>query len=493
MRKRRFHFKSPPLKDPAIERFGEWSAENVEFYKGFRTWLKENGYGASALGIYGSAVRMAIGFLRKPYWRIDPEADLISVHKHLADSDRKPNTCIDYGKGLKKLAEYLRLRRNLPKKEKELPWEYTIGLLSPELQENASSFLKHCQRAWKMEQRFERGRDMLYRLGIPLRWLAEHAGLKSMADLTPYVWETWLDHRLQLGAKPATINSDLSALKQFVYFLHESGYAICERFLLVEPLDIGFRMPKDVPLGELRKLQNVIQTETGRIGYMDLAWFLLMLHCGLRTCEVRNLKLGDIEWDARRLKIEQSKGLKDRQIYLDEAVLEALRSYLVVRGQTEALPENVFIFRHAPLSRSYCYQKLVTYGLLCGVKTSPHRLRHSCATLLLNAGAPVLSVQMILGHKQVDTTLGYARLYDGTVAADYYSAMNKVERLLELPEDRMKEKPSLGELIALTDSLRNGMLNPAQTEIVRALREGLGLLEDVKVQDEMKITEVLNQ
>jgi len=131
---------------------------------------------------------MAIGFLRKPYWRIDPEADLISVHKHLADSDRKPNTCIDYGKGLKKLAEYLRLRRNLPKKEKELPWEYTIGLLSPELQENASSFLKHCQRAWKMEQRFERGRDMLYRLGIPLRWLAEHAGLKSMADLTPYVW-----------------------------------------------------------------------------------------------------------------------------------------------------------------------------------------------------------------------------------------------------------------------------------------------------------------
>ena len=137
---------------------------------------------------------MAIGFLRKPYWRIDPDADLVSVHKHLADSDRKPNTCIDYGKGLKKLAEYLRLRRNLPKKEKELPW---------------SSFLKHCQRAWKMEQRFERGRDMLYRLGIPLRWLAEHAGLKSMADLTPYVWETWLDHRLQLGAKPATINSDM--------------------------------------------------------------------------------------------------------------------------------------------------------------------------------------------------------------------------------------------------------------------------------------------
>ena len=110
-----------------------------------------------------------------------------------------------------------------------------------------------------------------------------------------------------------------------------------------------------------------------------------------------------------------------------------------------------------------------------------HQLRHSSATLLLNAGAPVLSVQMILGHKQIDTTLNYARLYDGTLAADYYSAMNKVERQLALPEDNAKEPPRIGELIALTDALRNGSLNPAQTEIVRALREGLGLLEDVKV------------
>lgn len=88
---------------------------------------------------------------------------------------------------------------------------------------------------------------------------------------------------------------------------------------------------------------------------------------------------------------------------------------------------------------------------------------------------------MILEHRQIDTTLGYARLYDGTLAADYYSAMNKVERQLALPEDNAKEPPKIGELIALADALRNGSLNPTQTEIVRGLREGLGLLEDVKV------------
>jgi hypothetical protein len=200
--------------------------------------------------------------------------------------------------------------------------------------------------------------------------------------------------------------------------------------------------------------------------------------------------LKDVEWDIRRLKIEQSKGLKDRHIYLDDAVLEALRAYLAVRGQTEYLPENVFIYRHAPLSRSYCSHRLETYGKRCGVTASPHRLRHSCATLLLNAGAPVVSVQMILGHKRVDSTLGYARLYDGTIAADYYSAMSKVERQLAFPEDAGKEPMSIGQLIAMTDALRGGSLNSAQTELVRALREGLGALEESNMENVKVLSEV---
>lgn len=342
---------------------------------------------------------------------------------------------------------------------------------------------------------FECSRDTLYGLGIPLRWMAEHTSLKDIADLTPKVWFAWLDHRLQAGAKPATANADLTSLKCFVLFVRDARENICERFLLVQPLKLGFRIPKDVAQDGLRKLQAAIQTQAnsshtgmGRVGLLDWAWFLLMLHCGLRTCEVRNLKLQDIDWESRRLKIEQSKGLKDRHIYLNYVVLDALRAYLGVRGQAEALPENVFVYRHVPLSQTYCWHRLETYGLRCGVRASPHRLRHSCATLLLNAGMPALSVQMILGHKQIDTTLGYARLYDGTIAADYYSAMNQVERQLTLPEDKAREPMSIGQLIVLTDALRGGSLNSAQAEIVRALREGLGLLEekvmeDVKVQD----------
>jgi hypothetical protein len=97
---------------------------------------------------------------------------------------------------------------------------------------------------------------------------------------------------------------------------------------------------------------------------------------------------------------------------------------------------------------------------------------------LLNAGAPILTVQTILGHQRVDTTLGYARLYDGTVAADYYRAMLQVERQMALPEDATAEPPNSGQLLALVDALRNGTLNEAQQETVRVLRAGIVALAE---------------
>jgi hypothetical protein len=98
--------------------------------------------------------------------------------------------------------------------------------------------------------------------------------------------------------------------------------------------------------------------------------------------------------------------------------------------------------------------------------------------LLLNAGAPILTVQTILGHRHIDTTLGYARLYDGTVAADYYRAMAQVERQMALPEDAKAELPSSGQLLALVDALRSGTLNESQQETVRALRAGITALAE---------------
>jgi len=210
-----------------------------------------------------------------------------------------------------------------------------------------------------------------------------------------------------------------------------------------------------------------------RMGQLDCAWFLLMLHSGLRTGEVRRLQLRDIDRENRRVRIEQSKGLKDRLVPISAVTLAAVKTYLEERGPASALPEEVFIYRHRPLGKFYCGRRLATYGQRCGVRVTPHQLRHSCATLLLNAGAPVLTVQTILGHKHIDTTLGYARLYDGTVAADYYQAMAHIESRMALVEEAATLPPGHGALLALVDSLRSGTLNAMQIETVRVLHAGI--------------------
>lgn len=87
-------------------------------------------------------------------------------------------------------------------------------------------------------------------------------------------------------------------------------------------------------------------------------------------------------------------------------------------------------------------------------------------------------MQAILGHQRIDTMLGYARLYDGTVAADYYRAMAQIERQMALPEDAQAEPPSSGQLLALVDALRSGTLNESQQETVCALRAGLVALAE---------------
>jgi hypothetical protein len=90
----------------------------------------------------------------------------------------------------------------------------------------------------------------------------------------------------------------------------------------------------------------------------------------------------------------------------------------------------------------------------------------------LNAGCRVTSIQKFLGHKFIDTTLGYARLYDGTAAADYYRAMAQIESRFEGGENATTP-PDSAQLLALVDALHAGTLNHGQRETIQALRVGI--------------------
>jgi hypothetical protein len=156
-----------------------------------------------------------------------------------------------------------------------------------------------------------------------------------------------------------------------------------------------------------------------------------------RLGEVEELRLEDLDLTQKRLSVRDGKGKKDRTVYLAETAIRALQEYLAVRGEGSA--DHVFLYRNAPLKKDIIRAQLKYAGERVGVKVYPHRLRHTCATQLLNAGCKVTSIQRFLGHKEISSTMMYARAHDQNVADDYFTAMERVEQRLNiappLPEE----------------------------------------------------------
>lgn len=174
--------------------------------------------------------------------------------------------------------------------------------------------------------------------------------------------------------------------------------------------------------------QHVEQARTvaaKRNAHLDLAAFYLMWHCAIRVSELEDLCLADVDLAGGVILIRAAKGLKDRSVYLTKRVIEAIEQYLEVRGP--ALTDHLFIYRHKPLSKDLVRDRVKAAGKRTGVKVTPHMLRHTFATQLVNAGAKITTIQALLGHVRLNTTMTYARVHDKTVMADYFRAMEQIE------------------------------------------------------------------
>ncbi len=161
----------------------------------------------------------------------------------------------------------------------------------------------------------------------------------------------------------------------------------------------------------------------------------------MRLGEVEELRLEDLDLSQKRLSVRDGKGKKDRTVYLTETAIHALQAYLAVRG--EGSGDHVFLYRNAPVKKDLIRGRLQAVGERVGVKVYPHRLRHTCATQLLNAGCRITSIQRFLGHKDLGSTMIYARAHDQTVADDYFAAMQRVEQRLDIvpePEQEISDE-----------------------------------------------------
>jgi integrase/recombinase XerD len=227
--------------------------------------------------------------------------------------------------------------------------------------------------------------------------------------------ESFLAMQFRARAKATSIGRRLSSLRRF-YRLHAAQGTIgADPTLRVRAPKLPRRLPKSLSEKQVEALLDAPDPET-TLGLRDRAMLETLYATGVRVSELVGLKLGQVSFDAGVVRV-LGKGNKERLVPLGEEALAWLTRYLATArvalagaGRSDA----VFLTaRHGPLTRQAFWQLIKRHALKAGIAAadlSPHTLRHAFATHLLNHGADLRVVQMLLGHADITTTTIYTHV-----------------------------------------------------------------------------------
>jgi site-specific recombinase XerD len=248
------------------------------------------------------------------------------------------------------------------------------------------------------------------------------------ADLTQTTAEdidAWMAAAFQQQLAPATIVTCRRGLQGFFLFLCDQGVLAQSPIQLPRHrILVPARLPRPMGEAEISAFFRVIDA------LQDRTMFLLMLRCGLRVSEVNRLPWSAVDLEGGTLRVDNGKGQVDRVVYLSPDVATALRQW---HGHRSPVQDLLFPSPQArqaghPLGARQIRNRMTRYLTLAGITKpySPHTLRHTFATQLLNAGASLEVVKELMGHRSLQMTLRYTALYDRTKRAQYDQAMAHV-------------------------------------------------------------------
>jgi integrase/recombinase XerD len=212
----------------------------------------------------------------------------------------------------------------------------------------------------------------------------------------------------------------VSALRGFYKFLMFDGHIKKNPAEDLDAPQKGFYLPKFLNQADVESL-FLVPDVSGEIGLRDRAILELMYACGLRVSEAVDLKISDIDLDAGILTCT-GKGSKTRKIPVGTSAVEWLKSYLVLRRRKENIEiQNLFVtFLGRPINRQTIFLFIKEYAGKIGLQdVSPHTLRHSFATHLVQNSADIRSVQQMLGHADISTTQIYTHITDAHLRKTY--------------------------------------------------------------------------
>jgi integrase/recombinase XerD len=250
---------------------------------------------------------------------------------------------------------------------------------------------------------------------------------QDLTQTTPGDIDAWIAAACQQGLAPGTLVTCRRGLQGFFLFLCTHGVLAQSPIQLPRhQILVPTRLPKPMAEAEVVACFRVIDA------WQDRTMFLFMLRCGLRVSEVSRLRWAALDMPQGTLRVNNSQGQVDRVVYLSPDVATALRQWHGLQSEAAGyvFPSPMRRQGGLPLGARQIRNRMARYLKLAGIpkRYSPHSLRHTFATQLLNAGASLEVVKELMGHRSLHMTLRYTQLYDRTTRAQYDHAMAQVEQ-----------------------------------------------------------------
>lgn len=234
----------------------------------------------------------------------------------------------------------------------------------------------------------------------------------SVTNDTMILYMAWLKSR---SMSMRTISRRLSALRSFFSWLVERGHIKESPLAFLDNPKLPFTLPVFL---EKEQMENLLASpDMGtKCGFRDRCVLEMLYASGMRVSELCNLKLEDLDLQRGLAKV-MGKGSKERLAPMHGLMLNLLGTYLSL-WRPEFHPVSSFVFLNRSgkgLSRQYIWKMIKKYAMLCHLPEdiSPHTFRHSFATHLLEGGADLRSVQLLLGHASINATEIYTHVQTG--------------------------------------------------------------------------------
>jgi len=431
--------KKPPAAYPHTPLLSStWPKENREVLEQYQEWLYGGGTGTDMVEqIYVPTAGYTLGLNPKPYteWNLVTEFELSLDYINARGlSDISTNIRRN---ALNKFNKFLRQLRG----EYEIQYKpiniqrYCEGL--PDWLIDQLTSYQHIRQAnWRKTRVHQQTLRFWYSYTKVWRWLFANHLIKEITDIKRQHIMNYIDHQLQEKYSVQTINADLRCFRAFLLFLQDQEYHVSRALLRIPGLKEPDQLPRFLTDEQVCLIRDDLENRVSEAGTpsilrdarLDRAAFYLLWQGALRLGEVEELRLEDLDLPGGKLTVRRGKGQKDRTVFLTERAVQSLQDYLDMRGLGPT--DHVFFYRNLPVSKDLIGSRIRASGKRTGVKVTPHRLRHTCATQLLNASCRITSIQKLLGHRCISTTMIYAKVHDQSVSDDYYKAMERIETRL---------------------------------------------------------------